>query len=113
MVIGRQRTRQAVGGEHGEHDGQAERGEQILRRPIEEDDRGEHATDGSVETRVGTAMPAEPCRVACGSGMPSSVSRRCVFSIGDRGVVDQDADRQGQAAQRHGVERLAQEEQAR
>ena len=35
----------------------------------------------SVETRVGTAMPADPCRVARGSGMPSSVSSRCVFSI--------------------------------
>ena len=35
----------------------------------------------SVETRVGTAMPAAPCSVACGSGWPSSLSRRWVFSI--------------------------------
>ena len=35
----------------------------------------------SVETRVGTAMPAAPCRVAWGRGMPSSCSRRCVFSM--------------------------------
>ena len=35
----------------------------------------------SVETSVGTAMPAAPCSVACGSGMPSSVSSRWVFSI--------------------------------
>ena len=35
----------------------------------------------SVETRVGTAMPAAPCSVACGSGWPSSFSRRWVFSI--------------------------------
>ena len=35
----------------------------------------------SVETSVGTAMPAEPCSVASGSGMPSSVSSRWVFSI--------------------------------
>ena len=35
----------------------------------------------SVDTSVGTAMPAEPCRVASGSGMCSSVSRRCVFSM--------------------------------
>ncbi len=35
----------------------------------------------SVETSVGTAMPAEPCNVAWGRGMPSSVNNRCVFSI--------------------------------
>ena len=35
----------------------------------------------SVETMVGTAMPAEPCSVACGSVIPSSVSSRWVFSI--------------------------------
>ena len=35
----------------------------------------------SVETNVGTAMPAAPCSVASGSGCPSSVSRRWVFSI--------------------------------
>ena len=35
----------------------------------------------SVETSVGTAIPAEPCSVAAGSGIFSSVSSRCVFSI--------------------------------
>src|SRR6185312_11456647 len=35
----------------------------------------------SVETSVGTAISAEPCSVASGSGMPPSVSSRCVFSI--------------------------------
>ncbi len=35
----------------------------------------------SVETRVGTAMPAAPCSVAYGNAILSSVSRRCVFSI--------------------------------
>ena len=35
----------------------------------------------SVDTSVGTAMPAAPCSVAAGSGMCSSVSRRWVFSI--------------------------------
>ena len=35
----------------------------------------------SVETKVGTAMPAAPCKVACGNAMPSSVSSRCVFSM--------------------------------
>ena len=35
----------------------------------------------SVETSVGTAISAEPCNVASGSGMPPSVSSRCVFSM--------------------------------
>src|SRR5207302_11047165 len=35
----------------------------------------------NVDTSVGTAMPAEPCRVVCGSGCRSSVNMRCVFSI--------------------------------
>src|SRR6202051_2588347 len=35
----------------------------------------------SVETKVGTAISAAPCRVASESGMPSSVHRRWVFSI--------------------------------
>ena len=35
----------------------------------------------SVETMVGTAMPAEPCSVACDSVNRSSVSSRCVFSM--------------------------------
>ena len=34
-----------------------------------------------VETKVGTAMPAAPYRVASGKGLPSSVNRRWVFSI--------------------------------
>ena len=41
----RQRPRQAVGRQHREHDGEPERREQILRRPFEEDDRGEDAAD--------------------------------------------------------------------
>ena len=35
----------------------------------------------SVETSVGTAISAAPCSVASASGMPSSVHRRCVFSM--------------------------------
>ena len=35
----------------------------------------------SVETSVGTAIPAAPCSVAEGSGMRSSVSSRWVFSM--------------------------------
>ena len=63
----------------------------------------------SVETSVGTAIPAEPCSVAAGSGIFSSVSSRCVFSIVTVEFVDQNTDRERQAAERHGVERVAKE----
>ncbi len=41
-----QRPRQGVGRQHREHDGEPERGEQKLRRSLEEDDRSKHAADG-------------------------------------------------------------------
>src|ERR1700730_819902 len=42
---GSQCSRKCVGREHREHDGESERGEQELRGPFEEDDRGENAAD--------------------------------------------------------------------
>ena len=50
-----------------------------------------------VETSVGTAMPAAPWSVASGRGLPSSVSRRWVFSIVTVEIIDQNADGQAQA----------------
>ena len=41
----RQRPRKAIGGEHRKDDREAERGEQIFRRPLEKDHRGEDAAD--------------------------------------------------------------------
>ena len=63
----------------------------------------------SVETSVGTAIPAAPCSVAYGSGCAFLGEQAMGVLDGDRGIVDQDADREREAAQRHGVERLAQE----
>ena len=42
----RQRARDAIGGEHGEHDGHGERREQIARRALQEKDGDEDAADG-------------------------------------------------------------------
>ena len=50
----------------------------------------------SVETSVGTAMPAAPWSVASGSGFASSVSSRCVFSIVTVKSSTRYADRQRQ-----------------
>ena len=67
----------------------------------------------SVETSVGTAMPAAPCSVA---------SRQRHVLLGEqavgvldrhRRVVDQDADREREAAERHRVDRVAEEDTAR
>src|ERR1700757_2963071 len=55
----------------------------------------------SVDTMVGTAMPAEPCSVAEARFMPRLRSRW--------GIIDQNADRKRHAAERHGVERVAHE----
>ena len=66
----------------------------------------------SVETSVGTAMPAEPCSVAC--RQRHAVLEQPVGVLdGHCGIVDQDADREREAAQRHGIERVAKEIQAR
>ena len=61
----------------------------------------------SVETNAGMAICAAPSRIARRSGlfMPKL---RWTFSSLHGGVVHEDADRQRHAAQRHGVERLAQ-----
>ncbi len=55
----RQGPREGIGREHSEHHGKPERREQ----------------EASVETMVGTAIPAEPCRVAAARLMPSPRSR--------------------------------------
>ena len=63
----------------------------------------------SVDTSVGTAMSAAPCSVASASGIPSSVEQPVGVLDRHRRIVDQDADRQRKAAERHGVQRLAEE----
>ena len=63
----------------------------------------------SVETMVGTAIPAEPCRVACGRGI-AFLGEQAVGVLDRHGrVVDQDADGERKTAERHRVERLAEE----
>ena len=81
MVIGVKRARQAVRGQHGEHHRKPERREQEFCRSFEEDDGGEHAADRQRrdQRRHGDAGGAVQRRR--GSGSPSSVSRRWVFSM--------------------------------
>ena len=58
----------------------AQRREQIARRALQEDTETKTQQMASVETSVGTAMPAAPSSTAWSNAMPSS-SRRCVFSM--------------------------------
>ena len=60
----------------------------------------------TVETSVGTAMPAEPCRVASGSGIVLLGQQPMRVLDRHRRIVDQDADREREAAKRHRVQRV-------
>ena len=59
----------------------------------------------SVESRVGTPTSPAPSMIASSSGSPIAHVALDVLDH-DRAVIDQDADRQRKAAERHGVERL-------
>ena len=61
----------------------------------------------SVETSAGVAICAAPSRMACSISLPCFEVAVDVLDL-DGGVVDQDADRQRQAAQGHDVDGLVQ-----
>ena len=59
----------------------------------------------SVETKAGVAICCAPSRMARMIGLPIARLRLDVLDL-DRGVVDEDADGERQAAERHHVEGL-------
>ena len=63
----------------------------------------------SVETSVGTAIPAEPCSVASGKRHAFLGEQPVRVLDRHRRIVDQDADRERETAERHRVERVAEE----
>ena len=104
----RQGPRQRIGCQHCEHHREPERREKEFRRPLQENNRSEHAADrerrdqrwdgdarGAVQRRRGEAhaFAAQPVRV---------LDRH-------RRIIDENADRERHAAERHGVERVAEE----
>ena len=60
----------------------------------------------SVETNAGTAICCAPSRMACRISLPIAKVALDVFDF-HRRVIDQNADRERQAAQRHDVDGLA------
>ena len=102
------RPRQQIRSQHGKRHGQRQRREQILGRPVEKQHRHEHDADrqrrderrpgdlhGPIENRL--AQRLSQAQVAVN-----------VLDL-HRGVVDQNADGQGQPAQRHHVQRMPQQ----
>ena len=105
----RQRPRKGVGRQHREHHRQAERGEEIFCRTVEEHDRNEHAADRQRRNQrrhgdFGGAVQRRPRqRLVLFGEQPVRVLDR------DRGVVDQNADGEREPAERHRIDGVAEE----
>ena len=107
---GHQRPRKNIRSQHREDHGFGQRHEKITRDAGQQEHRHEHDTDrqGGNEGRYGDLLGAiENCRVELLALLQVLTD---VFD-GDRGIVDQDTDRQRQAAEGHDVDGLAQREQ--
>ena len=107
-----ERAREQIGREHREHDRECEGREQILRRPSEKDHRDEDDTDGKCgnERRHGDLLRAIEDRALDRFSL-CEVSVN-IFEL-NRGVIDQDADREREPAKRHHVEGVAEQTQNR
>ena len=105
----RQGPRQGVGGEHREHDGEPERREEVLGRAVEEDDRREHRADGERRDEGGNGDAGRAVQGRLRQRLTLLGEQAVRVLDRDRGIVDQDADGERQAAQRQGVDGLAQE----
>ena len=109
MVIGVSVRDRRIGREHREHHGEAERREQVFRRPVEEHHRGEHAADGERRNERRHRDPRRAMQRRIGQRLPLLGEQAMGVLDRHRGIVDQDADRERQAAERHRVERVAEE----
>ena len=99
-------AREEVGGHHGEGDGHGERGEEVLGRAGEQDDRDEDDADGERGDEGG--------RGDLLGGVEDGADERLLLghvAVGvfdfDGGVVDEDADGEREAAEGHDVDGLA------
>ncbi len=101
-----QRTRQNVGGQHGENHGFGQGDEQEFGDAGEQEHGHEHDADrqGRDQRRQGDLVRAVENR-----GFHILAVLEMVVDVldGDRRIVDQDADRKGESAQGHDVDRLA------
>ena len=93
---------------HGEHHGQRQRREQVARRAAEEDDGHEHDADAERGNEGGDGDLRRAIEDGFDDGLALAHVAMNVFDF-DGGVVDQDADGQRQAAERHDVDGFAQQ----
>ena len=106
---GRQGPRKAVGRQHGEHHGEAERREQEFGGAVEENDGGEDAADRKRRNQGRDGDTGRPVQ-GCQRQAHLLLGQEAMGVLdGDRRIVDQDADRQRQPAQGQRVDRLAEE----
>ena len=102
-----QRAREAIGGEHGEHDRHREWREQIACCTLQEKHRDKHATDGERRYQGRHGDSGRTLEHSLVERLPLLQQTMGIFDR-DRAVVDKYADRQCQAAERHGVDGQAQ-----
>src|SRR5438445_612229 len=103
---GHQRSRQEVGRKHGEHDGQGQRREQELHDAAQEEDGHEDDADRERRDQRGRGDLLRPVE----DGLPQAAAEAEVavhVLERDRRIVDEDADGQPEAAERHDVDRVA------
>ena len=105
-VLGERRdegSRQDVGGQHGEHDGFRQRNEQVLRDARQLKHRHEHDANGQRrdERRKRDLMGALQDRL-----LDIAALLEMIIDVldGDGRIIDQDADRQREAAQGHDID---------
>ena len=107
-----ERAREQIGREHREHDGERQRREQIFRRPSQKHDRHEDDTNGQRgdERRHRDLLCAVENRP-----LDRFTLRQVAMDVFDldRCVVDQNTDGERETAQRHYVERVAEQTQDR
>ena len=106
---GCQSAREAVGGQHGENDGESQRCKQVLCRSFQKHHGGEDATycqrgDQGRDGNSGRAMQRRFRQwQSLLTQQPVGVLDR------HRRIIDKDPNREGKAAERHRIERLAEE----
>ncbi len=105
----RQGARQTVRGQHCEHDCQSQWREQIFCRAVEEHHRGKDAADGKRRNQRRHGDAGRSMERGLRQRLPFFRQQAVSVLDRDRRIVDQDSDRECKSAERHGINRIAEE----
>src|SRR5262249_4431699 len=105
----RQCPRQAVGCQHCEYDGVSEWSEQEFGRSLEEHHRREYAADGERRDQGRDGDAGGPLQRGCGEIVSFFSTQAMSILDGHSRIVDEDADGERKAAERHRVDGFAEE----